>query len=236
MTEQIAAASNRPHARVVGFVYLLFFVTAISGALLARGIVVPADAEATAKNIMAHETLFRAGSALGLLSTATYLVLTALLYLLFKPVSKTLSLVAAFTSVAGCAIQSVGNVFQLAPSVLLSGSSPLGSFTPDQTKSLALVFLKLNGAVSQVALVFFGLFCFLIGWLIYKSTFLPQILGAVLMFAGIAWLAFPFLPVGNLFLPFIEAFGVLAEGLLMLWLLVMGVDVERWTQQAAGMP
>jgi len=235
MTEQIAAASNRPHARVVGFVYLLFFVTAISGALLARGIVVPADAEATAKNIMAHEMLFRAGSALGLLSTATYLVLTALLYLLFKPVSKTLSLVAAFTSAAGCAIQSVGNVFQLAPSVLLNGSSSLGSFTPDQTKSLALVFLKLNGAVSQVALVFFGLFCFLIGWLIYKSTFLPQILGAVLMFAGIAWLAFPFLPVGNLFLPFIEAFGVLAEGLLMLWLLVMGVNVERWNQQAAGM-
>jgi len=104
MIEQIAEASPCPRARVTGVVYLFYFLTAVGGEFFLKGLVVHGDAAATANNILAHQSLFRLGLATGLIATACYVTVTALFYGLFKPVNRSLSLLAAFFSLVGCAI------------------------------------------------------------------------------------------------------------------------------------
>jgi hypothetical protein len=78
------------------------------------------------------------------------------------------------------------------------------------------------------ALPFFGIYCLLIGALIYQSTFLPRLLGWLMVLAGIGWLAFLAPPIAIHFAPYIEGLGILAEASLMLWLLLLGVNAPRW--------
>jgi len=89
-------------------------------------------------------------------------------------------------------------------------------------------------ASSYSPLMFFGPYCLLIGWLIFRSTFLPRILGVLMMLAGLGWLAFLSPPLAKHLSLYIEILGIVAEGLLMLWLLVKGVNVERWREQAGA--
>ncbi len=226
-TEQIAEASSPRKDRIPGAVYLVYFLTAFSGMFFIRGLVVPGDAAATATNILAHESSFRLGLAVGLIATVCYIAVTALFYNMFKPVSKNLSLLAAFFSLVGCAIQAFGSLFQLAPLVVLGGNQYLSVFKVEQLQALVLMFLQLYTQSAYISLVFFGLYCLVIGYLIFRSTFLPRILGALMAFAGLGWLTFLSPALGNYLVPYNEFLGGLAEGSLMLWLLVMGVNVEH---------
>src|SRR5207253_10350477 len=187
-----------------------------------KGLVVQNDAAATATHILTHESLFRLSIATGLVETAFYVALTALLYYLFKPVNRMVSLVAAFFGLVGCAIQAGGSVFELFSLVVLGGGQGGALFKAEQLPELALLFLKLNDQAGSVALVFFAVYCLLIGYLILGSTFLPRFLGALMVLAGFGWLTFLYEPLANHFSPYIQVLGVAAEGLLMLWLLVMG--------------
>jgi len=83
-------------------------------------------------------------------------------------------------------------------------------------------------------LLFFGPYCLLLGYLIFRSTFLPRILGVLMVLAGLGWLMFLSPPLAKYLSVSIEILGILAEGLLMLWLLVKGVNVPRWKQQAGA--
>jgi hypothetical protein len=232
MMERIAEASPAPRARTTGVVYFLYFLTAISAVLFAKGLVVSDDAAATANNILAHMPSFRWGFAVGLIGTALYIVLTVLLYDLFRPVNRRVSLLAVSFSLVGCAIQAFGSLFQLAPLVVLEGSPNLSVFKVEQQQAIALMFLKLNVQASDIYLVFFGLFDLLIGYLIFRSTFLPRILGALMALAGLGWLSFLSPPFANHLSPYNLALGFLAELALMLWLLFKGVNVQRWKEQA----
>ena len=104
MMERIVEASPCPRARITGVVYLFYFLTAVCGEFFLKGLVVHGDASATANNILAHQPLFRLGLATGLIATACYVAVTALFYGLFNAVSRSLSLLAAFFSLVGCAI------------------------------------------------------------------------------------------------------------------------------------
>lgn len=230
----IADTSPRFRARITGAVYLLFFLTTIFATSLINKLVVSNDAAATAHNILAHEPLFRFGVITGLVSTAFYIALTALFYHLFKPVNRSLSLVAAFLSLMGCAILVFGSVLQLFPLVILGGGKYLSVFNAEQLQALAYTFLELNDQAFNISLLFFGTYCILIGYLIFRSTFLPRILGVLMMLAGLGWLAFLAPPVANHLSVYIEGLGILAEGLLMLWLLVFGVNPQRWKEQASA--
>jgi Domain of unknown function (DUF4386) len=225
VTERIAEASPRSRARITGVVYLLFFLTVIFGAFFTP---------ATANNILAHEASFRLGFALGLISTACYVAVTALFYQLFKPVNRSVALLAAFFGLMGCAITAFGSLFQLAPLVVLGGSPYLSAFNVKQLQALAQMLFDLNAQAGYIALVFFGVFNLLIGYLIFRSTFLPRILGALMAFSGLGWLTFLSPPLANYLLTYIEVLGILAEGSLMLWLLVMGVNAQRWKEQAGA--
>jgi len=234
LSERTATASPRPAPRITGVVYLLYFLTAISGELFIRGIIVSSDPAATATNILTHERLFRLSVAVGLIATALYIAVTVLFYGLFKPVSKTVSLLAAFFSLVGCAIQAFGSLFQVAPLAVLEGSPYLNVFKADQLQAVALMFIKLNVQATYIYLVFFGLFNLLIGYLIFKSTFLPRFLGVLMALSGLGWLTFLSPSLANSLLAYIEIPGIVAEASLMLWLLVKGVNVERWREQASA--
>jgi hypothetical protein len=234
MTERIAEVSPRFRARIAGVFYLLVFL--LGGfALFASGrLVVSGDAAATATNILAHEPLFRLGWAFNLITTACYIAVTALFYDLFKPVNRSLSLLAAFFSLVGCAIYALSSLFDLAPLVVLGGAQYLSVFKVEQLQALALMFLKLYGQGFNISLVFFGFYCPLIGYLIFRSAFLPRILGVLMAFAGLGYLTFLAPPLANYLSPYILAPGIIGEGALTLWLLVMGVNEQRWKEQASA--
>jgi len=116
----------------------------------------------------------------------------------------------------------------------------------NQRLSLLAAFFSLLGCINGVldsfhvapfsinSLVFFGFYCLLIGYLILRSTFLPRILGALMMFGGLGWLTFLSQPLARSLSPYNMAPGIFGEGILTLWLLVMGVNAQRWIEQAHG--
>jgi uncharacterized protein DUF4386 len=232
VTDPTLATLAGPKAKTTGIIYLLYFVTAMLGELCMKGIVVSSDAAATATNLTTHEPLFRLGLALGLIAIAFYLALTALLFDLLKPVNPTISLLAAFFSLTGCAVQSCANLFQLAPNVIFGGASYLKVFTAEQLQALCLLLLKLGSQAFNVGLIFFGFYCVSLGYLILRSTFLPNALGVLMVLAGFGWLAFlsPHLVIS--LSPYIQILGVIAEASLMLWLLIKGVDTGQWRKQS----
>jgi Domain of unknown function (DUF4386) len=213
--------SKQPRARITGVVYLLSFLFAL-GTLFTPG---------TPKDIVAHEPLFRLEFAVGLIWIALYIAVTALLYSLFKPVDRRLALLAAFFSLVACTIQSFASVFELVP-LVVGGNQYSSAFRADQLQALAQMFLDLNVQANYIAVVLFGLFDILIGYLIFRSTFMPRVLGVLMAIAGLLWLIFLYPPLANRMLVEIEAPGFVAELALMLWLLIRGVNVQRWKEQA----
>lgn len=107
-------------------------------------------------------------------------------------------------------------------------------FKVEQLQALALVFVKFHGQGYNISLVFFGFYCLLIGYLIFRSAFLPRILGVLMAIAGLDWLTFLSPPLAKYLSPYIVALGLLGEGSLCLWLLVIGVNVQRWKEQASA--
>jgi hypothetical protein len=108
----------------------------------------------------------------------------------------------------------------------------LSGFTPDQSQALAMVFLKLNAHAFDVDLAFFGLWCVLTGYLILRSTFLPRILGVLLAIDGFGWMIYVYPPLAYSLFTFIAAASALAEIPLQLLLLIVGVNSDRWMEQA----
>jgi len=192
----------------------------------------PGDAAAVAGKIVADKGWYELGVVVGLFSTACYVALAGLFYALFRPVSRILSLLAALFSLTGCAVAAVGSVFQLAPLTVLGGSRYLGVFGAVQRQAMALMFLHLGEEAGRVALIFFGCFQLLLGYLIIRSTFLPRVIGVLIALAGVGWLTFLSPPVETHLSVELEILGLVAEVSLMLWLLVRGVDGQRWTQLA----
>jgi hypothetical protein len=180
MTDRAAETSPRLKAKVAGVFYLLTFLTGVF-ALFVHG---------------------RSGVAASLIATSCYIAVTLLFYDIFKPVDRSLSLIAALFSLVGCAIGAL-SPFHLVPSRVPNG------------------------------LVFFGCYCLLIGYLIFRSTFLPRILGVLMAIGGLGWLTFLSPPLADDLSPYIFLPGVLGEASLTLWLLVMGVNVQRWKEQAS---
>jgi len=232
LTNRIAEASPRFKARMAGVFYLLTFLTGGISSFVGGRLVVSGDAAATANNILAHQPLFRLGFAADLSVVACYIAVTALFYELFKPVSRSVSLLAAFFSLVGCAVQAFICLFHLAPLVLLGGAQYLSVFKVEQLRTLAFMFLEFYGQGFNICFVFFGFYCLLIGYLIFRSTFLPRILGVLMAIGGLGWLTFLSPPLAEYLWPYIAAPGILGEGSLTLWLLVMGVNVQRWEEQA----
>jgi hypothetical protein len=223
-------------ARVAGFFWLM---TAVMGTLAMFGdnLVVWTSAATTAANIIAHEPAFRLANASNIIAGICYLIATIFVYELLKPVNPEVSLLAAFFSLGGIAMSGVSFLTRLAPLTVLGSTSP-SAFTAEQLQSLALTFLRLNGTSFFISHIFFGLHCLLVGSLIFKSTFLPRVVGGLMVIAGLGWLTMSFSnlvwpPLGRSLYPFIILPGAIGEITLSFWLLIRGVNVQRWQEQGA---
>jgi hypothetical protein len=229
----IVAVSPRFTARMTGLFYLLYVAIASLAKFARRGLIVGGNPAATAANIMAHQSLYQLGNACDILSVASNVVVVVLYYQLLKPVNRSVSMLAACFGFMGCILMAVGGVFQLAPLSVFAQASHSSAFSAEQVQAQAYLFLKLYNQAYSIALISFGFFDFLIGYLIFKSTFLPRLLGVMMSFAGVAFLAFLAPAFGARNLKWIVPLAV-GEGLVILWLLVKGVDAARWTEQARG--
>src|SRR5438132_9914463 len=234
-TAAMTETSPRFKARITGVLYLLTMLTGIFAQGFVSGrLVVDGDAAATATNILTHKSLFQLGFAVYLIEMACQVAITALFYDLLKPAGRSVSLVAAFLGLAGCVIKTVSRLFYIAPLFILGGAHYLSAFNSEQLQALALLFLKVNDHGAGIALVFFGFYALLTGYLMIRSTFLPRILGVLSVLGGLGWLSFLYLPLGYRLFPYIAAFGILGSASLLLWLLVFGVNEQRWKEQASG--
>jgi len=233
MARQITETSPRFKARITGVFYLLTILTGIFAQGFVSGrLVVDGDAAATATNILTHKGLFQLGFAVYLIEMACNIAMTALFYELLKPVGRSVSLLAAFLGLAGCIIKTFSRVFFIVPLFILGGAHFLSVFSAEQLQALALLSFKVNDRGAQMALVFFGFYALLTGYLIIRSAFLPRILGVLSVLGGLGWLSFLYLPLGRLLFPYAVSVALLGAFALIVWLLVRGVDEQRWKEQA----
>jgi hypothetical protein len=235
VTARLAETSPRLKARITGVLYLVTILTGVfAQGFVSRTLVVDGDAAATATNILAHKSLFQLGFAVFLIEMACQVALAALFYDLLKPAGRSVSLVAAFLGLAGSVIKTFSRVFFIVPLFVLGGAHYLSVFSAEQLQALALLFLKVNDRGAGVALVFFGFYALLTGYLIIRSTFLPRILGVMSVVGGLGWLSFLYLPLAHRAFPYVAVFALLGAAALIVWLLVFGVNEQRWTEQASA--
>ena len=216
-------------ARTAGLLYLGTIVGGLFAEVFARSsLIVRGDAAATAVNIMAQQPLYRAGLLGDLFMLGCYIGVTAIFYSLFKPVGRTLSLAAAGFSMTGVAVLAIDGLLVLAPLHLLGDAAWLAEIPVGTRQALALLALDLHGDGYDVALVFFGVYCLLLGWLIVRSRLLPRLLGALMVLAGLCYLtvsvtdlAAPAL--ASRLSPHIMDPTLIGEGALALWLIMFGV-------------
>lgn len=222
------------YARIAGALFLISFVAGGFGeAYVPSKLIVSGDPAATANNIHALGSLFRWGFVGYLVEATCDIALTLILYVLLRPVSKGLALLAAFFGLVGTAEFASAEIFYLAPSLILGDAAYLKTFSPVQLNTLALLSLKLFGYAGEMFTVFYGAGWVVRGYLIFRSDYLPKILGVLMTLGGLAFITRNFLLVltpmyapGSLLL--LIAPGGLA---LAVWLLVRGVNVQRWKEQ-----
>lgn len=228
-----------PWARTAGLFYVGTIAGGVFSALVVRGaIVVRGDAVATVHNLLAMEPLWRAGIVAEAVATLCYVAVTAILYDMLKPVSRRVSVLAACFSLVGCAMGMMNLANDLAPLVLLKNAPFMAVFTEPQVHALAYAFLRLGGAVNGAALLCFGIYCALIGILVFRSDFMPKAVGAIMAVAGMCWMISSFAGIlspqlAPLLMP-LQFAGIAGEATLTLWLLLRGVDVPRWQDAAAS--
>jgi hypothetical protein len=217
-------------ARMGGFCWFMCFLTSIYPLVISGRIIVAGDAATTATNLLANEALFRSGTAALLISTAFYVAATLFVYEVLKPVNRSLSLLAAFFSLLGCAVGTFSCLFDFVPFILLKGAPYLNGFTSGQVQGLSYMFLVLRARANDIGLVFFGLHCFGVGYLIVRSNFLPRLVGLLMVMAGLGWLTFLFPPLAQGLAPFNMLPGAIGELSLTFWLIIKGLNVQRWNE------
>jgi len=232
--EPIVPASPRSKARLAGVCEALEGVTSSYGQVFILGkLVVFHNPAATAGNIAAHEKLFWIGFVSSILGVAFHIAWTLLFYQLFKPVHKTLAQLATLVSIIVCGLQALTAFLYLCPFLILNSGSYVTTLSAPQLQDLAILFFRFNAYAFEVDLVFFGFYCILTGYLIFKSTFLPRLLGVLLMVDGVGWALYIYPPLAAQLFTFIAAASGLAEIPLQLWLLIKGANSQRWNEQAA---
>ncbi len=232
MTAGVQVSINRT-ARLAGALYLALMPFGFFGVIYVPAVlVVRGDAATTSRNIMASEWLFRSGIVSHLISQIILIFLVLALYRLLKPVNKDHAVLMVVLGVLAVPIAFLNEVNHLAALHLLTSASA-GAFTTSQLQAQAMLFLDMRQSGILMALVFWGLWLVPLGLLVFKSGFLPRLIGILLVIAGAGYVIDVATQLLSPGLPMIGQFTFAGEILLTLWLLIRGVNVERWREVCA---
>jgi Domain of unknown function (DUF4386) len=230
--------------RLVGWQGLpgpLYLINILGGAyaitIVPAMLVVDGNLAATAHNIQTHELLYRSGLAAHLVVTTTNVPLAVIFYELFKVVNQRLALLDAFFILVATAIEAAGLLNQFTPLVLLGNSPYASALSPSQLQALASLPGDLASIDYTIHTVFFGLDILVFAYLVLHSAFLPRTIGVLLVIDGLAYLCYSFTDIlapaaAARLVPWIQLLALVGEGSLCLWLLVVGINSDRWNQQA----
>jgi hypothetical protein len=224
-------------AKTVGIFWLLTIITGMFGFVTGGRLIVAGDAAVTTANILAHESLYRTSFVVNLAATLCYIVVTLFAYVLFKPVNRNLSLLAAFFSLMGCAAGIAVIILSLVPLHVLAGGQ--GVFTAEQVQSQVLTFTAAMVQTNDLGLIFFGCHVAILGYLVRRSNFFPKFLGVLLTVTALCYWANGLasllaLPYRSYLMPLVALGGLGGEGAFTAWLLMKGVDAARWNERAAA--
>jgi hypothetical protein len=219
-------------ARSAGLLYLIGSVFGVFGILYGPSLVVPGDATATARTILASESLFRLSIVSALLDQIVFVVVVLALYQLLKAVNQNMSVLMVIFLLVSVPIAMLDELNNVAVLFLLGGTASLNAFTTDQLHALVPLFLELHAVGLNIAFLVGACWFFPMGYLVFKSGFLPRVFGVLLIANGLAYLIDSF---AALLLPDLKVnvvkFTGWVEVLFAVWLLIRGVNVERWEKR-----
>ena len=228
-----SAASINRTARVAGLLYLALVPLGFFGMYVSSSLVVAGDAAATASKIAASEPLFRLAIVSALLVQIVNILVALALYRLLKPVNKSMAMLMVLFILLGVPIAMLNELIQFAILALVHGADALSGFSAGQLQAFVPLMLNLHRMGISIAGVFWGLWLFPMGYLVFKAGFLPRILGILLIIGCFGYLVDSF--AAFLFPSFgvnVALFTFWGEVLLPLWLLIKGIDVRQWEKRA----
>lgn len=229
------AESIQMYARIFGVVIIIAFVVGGFGEAYAPSqILVAGNAAATAHNIVTHDLFFRLGFVGYFGEAITDVAQAFLLYVLLRPVHANLALLAVLFRLLATATFAFAELFYFAPSLILGGDGYLKTFSPEQLHTLTLLSLNIYTAGGYLFNVFYGIPAMIFGYLMFRSGYLPRVLGALWVVGGLGFVSSS---VVWLFAPSAAAFLLPPQPIaglsLCLWLLVRGVDEGKWKEREA---
>jgi hypothetical protein len=237
MTNKTVELAPQLYARLLGALYLATIVLgAFAEGFVTNKLVVPGDPATTAHNIMASPGLWRVAVAGDLIIPVIAVVMVWISYLLLRPVSRYLILLDVFFNLVSLAVEAISKVFLLLVAPTLESASYVQAFEPRQLQVLANLALNSHDITWNIALIFFGCACLVEGYLIYRSGYLPKLIGILMQLAGLSYLiacsAALFAPaLSDLITPAILVPALIGESSYCLWLLVKGVDIAKWNER-----
>jgi len=231
ISQKIADQSPRKTARMAGLFYLIFILTTVLATYVRSSLIVSVDAAATANNIVSSQVLFRVGFVTELVSAVFFFSAAWALYVLLKPVNKNLALLFLLLNLGGVAVECINALNLFAALQFLSGANYLSVFQTGQLQAMAMSSLNLYTSGFLIAQIFFSAWLLPLGYLVYKSRFLPRFLGILLIldfFGNMSWFLQGFLlpDYGILAYPG-NVISFIAEISITLWLLIMGVKEQK---------
>jgi len=240
MTLSAIERSPQRYARLAGVTYLAIILLGMFGELYVRNqLVVPGDASATARAIAASPELWRAGIVGDLLMHALDVPVILIFYVLLRPVSKNLALLATLFNLVQTAVLALNKINLLLPLFLLGDGVFLKAFSAEQLHALSLVAINAHAHGFGIGLIFFGVACLVRGALIWRSGFWPKALGALIFVAGLSYLVNSFAmllapALAAALFPAVLVPAFVGELALCLWLIFRGVSTERWRQRSSA--
>jgi Domain of unknown function (DUF4386) len=238
--ERISAMSPRHLARTAGGLYLIV----ILGGFFTIGyvpatIVVSGDPSATAHNLQTHELLYRLGLVVHIIILCCNVPLAVIFYDLFKVVNRRAALLVVFFTLVGTAVEGANIPGQFAPLTLLHGGYYSSALTAAQAQALAYLPIDLQEVSYSAYTVFFSFYGLAIGYLVFRSTFLPRVIGVLLAIGALCYLTYSFTTLlspdfAHRLVPYIQLPSLVGEGSLCLWLLLAGVNAQRWNESASA--
>jgi Domain of unknown function (DUF4386) len=235
--EWIAEASPRRLARIAGGLGVINIILGAFAIGIVPALLIVPNVATTAHNIQTHELLYRLGLAAHLVICVTNVLSTVIFYDLIKVVNRRLALLDVFFTLVATSVEIASLLFQVVPLVLLS-SGPYASALPAaQMQALASLPSDLSAIAYSIYGVFYGFDIICVAYLVFRSTFLPRAIGVLLAIDALAYLVYGFADLlapgfAAHLVPWIQSPSLLSEGSFYLWLLIVGVNVERWKERA----